>query len=95
MALQQRWLGRRLELAGDELTPEEEASHLSRVMGRTIRFESAPLEVIRQFNPDLYLMYKYFAEVGYAVDIAGLRREFPEVRWHRFEDWVTTQSSLV
>jgi uncharacterized protein YbjT (DUF2867 family) len=92
LALQQRWLGRRLELAGDELSPEETVAHLSRATGRPIRFESAPLEVIRQFSQDLYLMYKYFDEVGYAVDIAELRREFPEVRWHRYQDWVATQS---
>jgi hypothetical protein len=33
-------------------------------------------------------MAEWFDKVGYSADIAALRRDFPEVGWQRFAEWV-------
>ena len=35
--------------------------------------------------------YEWFDRVGYAVDRAALRREFPDVAFHDFESWAKAQ----
>jgi hypothetical protein len=37
------------------------------------------------------LMFEWFDSTGYAADITSLRREFPEVKWHTFEEWARKQ----
>ncbi|WKX69572.1 hypothetical protein [Streptomyces sp. XD-27] len=34
---------------------------------------------------------EYFTTVGLDVDVAGLRRDYPEVGWHSFADWAAGQ----
>ena len=48
---------------------------------------SALIAAARQQSEDAALMFEWFDRVGYDVDIAVLRRDFPEVRWHSFADW--------
>ena len=84
-------LGRRFDIAGDELTGEEAAAILSRVTGREIRYEGFPPDVLRAQSEDMALMFEWFASTGYAADIDGLRRDFPEVEWHDFEAWARKQ----
>ena len=36
-------------------------------------------------------MYEWFERAGYSVDIAGLRREHPEVGWQQYHRWVAGQ----
>ena len=40
---------------------------------------------------DAVKMYEWFDRVGFAVDRAALRREFPDVAFHDFESWAKTQ----
>ena len=37
------------------------------------------------------LMFEWFDHTGYAADIKSLRRDFPEVTWHTFEEWARKQ----
>lgn len=90
-AIERRLVGRRIELAGDALTGEQLAAHLSAALGRPIRYQPVPLAAVEAQSADLGAMYRYFDEVGYAVNLAALRREFPEVRWHTFADWLRAQ----
>ena len=34
-------------------------------------------------------------DVGYSADIAGLRRDYPEVGWETFEQWAKRQDWTV
>jgi uncharacterized protein YbjT (DUF2867 family) len=79
--------GRRFDIAGDELPGAEQAQILSQAIGRPIAYQEIPIAAARQQSEDVALMFEWFNNAGYSVDIAGLRREFPEVRWHRFADW--------
>jgi hypothetical protein len=45
------------------------------------------MEQIRTFSEDFAVMYEWFIETGYSVDIDGLRTAYPEVGWHRSADW--------
>ena len=80
-------LGKRFDLGGDELSGEERAKILSHAIGRTINYQEIPIAAARQQSEDAALMLEWFDRVGYDADIAALRRDFSEVRWHSFADW--------
>src|SRR5882762_3704453 len=83
--------GRRFDIAGDELTGEEAAAILSKVTGRQVHYEGFPLDVLRAQNEDLARMFEWFDHTGYAANMKSLRRDFPEVTWHTFEEWARKQ----
>jgi uncharacterized protein YbjT (DUF2867 family) len=87
-----RFTGKRFDLASDELTGNDALAILSRVTGRPFSYYQVPLDVIRQrMGEDAVRMYEWFDRVGFAVDRAALRREFPDVAFHDFESWAKTQ----
>src|SRR6202140_4515380 len=79
--------GKRFDLAGDELSGEEQARILSHAIGRPINYQEIPIAAARQQSEDVALMFEWFDRVGADADIAALRRDFSEVRWHSFADW--------
>ncbi len=85
----ERWQGRALELAGDELTGPEVCAKLSAALGRTVRYQPIPIEEIAQQNEDWAIMLRWFGEHGYEADIATLRREYPPLM--TFDRWVEEQ----
>jgi uncharacterized protein YbjT (DUF2867 family) len=87
-----RFAGKRFDLGGDELTGNEVVEIVSRVTGRPFTYFQIPLDVIRQrMGEDGAKMYEWFDRVGYTVNRAALRREFPEVAFHDFESWAKAQ----
>ena len=87
-----RFTGKRFDLASDELTGNDVVAILSRVTGRPFSYYQVPLDVIRQgMSEDGARMYEWFDRVGFTVDRAALRREFPDVAFHDFETWAKTQ----
>ena len=84
-------LGRRFDIAGDELTGEQATAILSKVTGREIHYEGFPPDVLRAQSEDMARMFKWFDTTGYAADIERLRRDFPEVKWHTFQEWARKQ----
>jgi len=87
-----RFTGKRFDLAGDELTGNDAMAILSRVTGRNFTYYQVPLDVVRQrMGEDAVKMYEWFDRVGFAVDRAALRREFPDVDFQDFESWAKTQ----
>jgi len=87
-----RFAGKRFDLAGDDLAGNEVVAILSRVTGRPFTYFQVPLDVIRQrMGEDGAKMYEWFDRVGYTVDRAALRREFPDVAFHDFASWAEAQ----
>ena len=80
-----RFLGRRIDVASDELSGNRAAEIISSASGRPINY--VPL----QMSGDPDKMYEWFETVGYSADIAALRRDYPEVGWHTFEEWARVQ----
>lgn len=85
------FLGRRIDLASQNLSGEETAATLSRVLGRPIGYFEVPLAAIAAQSEDLAIMYDWFIRVGYSIDIAALHAEYPEIGWHTFEQWAAKQ----
>lgn len=78
-------LGERIELASDSLNAREAARIVSSVAGRELD--------VRQVSPagGLHVLFDWLARVGFSVDIASLRRDFPDVPWHSFPEWAIEQ----
>lgn len=84
-----RFMGKAIELAVDELTGSEEAAILSSAIGRPIRYMEVPIAAIRSFSEDMALMYEWFIRVGY--NVTPVREEYPQVAWHDFRGWAAGQ----
>lgn len=87
----ERFLGRRIEIASDELTGVEQARILSEACGREIRCLELPLERTRGIGEDAVLTRDWLDAVGWGVDIEALRRDYPEVGWRTFAEWARSQ----
>ncbi|MGX1970997.1 NmrA/HSCARG family protein [Streptomyces kronopolitis] len=94
LVLQRRdeFTGRRIDIASDECTPSQIAEVLAVATGRPIAPQQVPLAHVRTRSADLAAMFEYFTTVGLDVDVAGLRRDYPEVGWHSFADWAAGQA---
>ncbi|MCI4347680.1 MAG: NmrA family NAD(P)-binding protein, partial [Thermoplasmata archaeon] len=86
-----RFRGQRIEIAGDELSGPQAAALLAQRAGRPVRFRQVPVEILRQRSEDLARMAEWLAQHGYSVDIARLRRDYPDVGWHRLDEWAAEQ----
>ena len=73
------WIGRTLEIAGDELTMVEAAAVFSASLGRAVEYSSAH-EDRPGGGDEARKMAAWFDEVGYDVDIAGVRAAYPGLR---------------
>ncbi len=87
----EQFLGQRIEVASDEVTGEQAAALISYVSGRKVHYHELPLEALYGRREDMGRMYEWFDRVGYHADIAALRRDFPDVGWHTFENWARAQ----
>ncbi|MGP4001283.1 NmrA/HSCARG family protein [Streptomyces sp. 8N706] len=77
-----KYVGRAVELAGDELTAAELAQAFSERTGLPARFEELPLDTVAgnpyiPHAPEISLMFEWFQEYGYRADIPALRAEHP------------------
>ncbi|MFF7188611.1 NmrA/HSCARG family protein [Streptomyces sp. NPDC008222] len=93
LTLQRRdeFTGRRIDIASDRRTPSQIAETLASAIGRPIVHHEVPLTDVRTWSTDLAAMFEYITASGLDVDVAGLRRDYPEVGWHDFTDWAVGQ----
>ena len=74
----ERWIGREVDIAGDELTMPEIAGTLSRVIGHNVDYFQVPWEGFEeQMGEEYAVMYRWFNDYGYEADIAALKKEHP------------------
>lgn len=74
------WLGRELDIAGDELSMSETAETFGRVIGRPVRYVQLPWETYREVAGEEYTeMYRWFELEGYDADIEVLRGIYPKL----------------
>jgi uncharacterized protein YbjT (DUF2867 family) len=92
MERREQFLGKRLDIASDEVTGSQAAEIISRLSGRKIEYVELPVAQLRAANEEFAKMFEWFDRVGYSADIAGLRRDYPQVGWHSFEQWAEDQS---
>jgi uncharacterized protein YbjT (DUF2867 family) len=85
------FLGKRTDIASDEVTGEQAAEILSNELGYKIKYVPVPLERVYQANEDMARMYDWYEKVGTGIDISDLHQEYPEVNWLSFKDWAKLQ----
>jgi uncharacterized protein YbjT (DUF2867 family) len=85
-----RWLGRAIELAGDELTMPQAAACFGRVLGRPVQYVQVPTAEVRRTlgagGADQVAMFTWFNRVGYSADIPAVRALYPALT--TLEQWV-------
>jgi uncharacterized protein YbjT (DUF2867 family) len=88
----EEWIGREVDLGGDEHTMPEIAETFGRVIGREISYYQVPWDQFEeQMGEEVTVQYRWFNAVGYEADIAALRQEYPELttfeRYLRSHGW--------
>jgi len=74
----QEYLGRTVELAGDELTETQMTQTLTRVIGRPVQLV-APQASGQPVNEEQLAFNRFLNDVGYTADIPALRRVYPDL----------------
>ena len=87
-----RWIGREIDLAGDEASMPEIAETFGRVIGREVSYYQVPWDQFEeQMGEEITVMYRWFNDMGYEADIAALQQEYPELttfeRYLRAHGW--------
>lgn len=73
-----RWIGRELDIAGDEPTMMEVAGAFSKALDRDVAYQQVPWDQFQEQTGEEYtIMYRWFEDVGYHADIEALRGEHP------------------
>lgn len=74
------WIGRTLEIAGDQLTIEEFVDVLSRTIGVEVNHQQLSWDAYQEQNgEEMTEMLRWFNEGGYNVDISALRSQYPNL----------------
>jgi len=87
----EEFLGRRVNIASDELAVGQMARALAEASGRKIGYMRTPREQLRAISEDFAKMEEWFEKTGYSADVEGLRRSYPTVGWQRFAEWARAQ----
>ena len=73
-----RWLGRELDIAGDDLAMADVAAAFGRVIGRPVQYFQMPWEQFQATaDEEQTKMLRWFEDVGYDADVDAVRREHP------------------
>jgi len=81
-----RFLGKRIDIASDEVTGEQAAEILSKVLEHKIKYTPIPAP-----NEDLARMFEWYEKLGTGIDITSLHQEYPTVNWLSFKDWARSK----
>src|ERR671939_791325 len=85
------FLGKRIDIASDEVTGEQAAKILSNELRQRIRYVPVSLEQVYQANEDMARMYEWYEKTGTGIDISSLHQEHREVNWLTFMDWARSK----
>ncbi len=86
--------GKRIGIAGDQLTGQEMAEKYSKVLGRPVRYNAVPFDAFRALGfpgaDELGNMFQFYAEfedeVGRVRDVGVSRELNPELE--NFDEWL-------
>lgn len=80
------YIGKTIELAGDELTESQIAATLTRVVGRPVNLLPAQMPDGQQPSEEQVAMYRFFTGEAYSADIAAVRKIYPGLQ--SLETWL-------
>lgn len=81
-----QFIGKAMDIAGDEMSMPLAAEILSSVVGKDVRFVEVPLSEAEKQSPEMAKMFQWFNEVGYNANIRSLRDIYPSLM--SFETWL-------
>ena len=91
------YIGRKIGLSGDKLTPEEYMSILTKVTGKTYRYQYVPVEVFEKFPfpaaDDMAAMFDYYERYKLDRDISLTKRLNPQTKG--FEAWAKEKKDIL
>jgi uncharacterized protein YbjT (DUF2867 family) len=74
------WVGKTVEIAGDDRTMSEVAATFSVAMGKPVRYVQTPWnDFSTEAGEEITAMFRWFEAGGYNADVATLRRQHPFV----------------
>ena len=84
-----KWQDKTIEIAGDELSMSDLAQAFTRASGREVRYVQVPWdEFEQQAGKEITLMYRWFQDKGYHVDIGATRNDYPKLT--TFDRWMNS-----
>jgi uncharacterized protein YbjT (DUF2867 family) len=83
-----QFIGKQIEIAGDELTVRQIAEVFTKVDGIPTRFQRQPIEELRAAAEEAANMFDWINEQGHQADIAALRERYQELL--TLEAWLRT-----
>ncbi len=85
------YLGKTIEIAGDELTEAQIVATFSQVIGRPVSLAPTRMPQNAEPTPEQIAMFNFFNGQGYEADIPALRKIYPPLRtlerWLRDTGW--------
>ncbi len=82
----EKYIGKEIEIAGDELTLEEMADRFSKALGKEVLYNELPVDAVRANSPEMADMFQWFIDKGYEADIKDLKTLYPGLT--SFEKWL-------
>jgi uncharacterized protein YbjT (DUF2867 family) len=82
------YLGKAIEIAGDELTGAQIAETLSKAIGKTVTYREIPVESLHEISADYEMMFDWMNRRGFAADIELLKEKLPSLK--TLEAWAET-----
>ncbi len=74
----EHWLGRSLDIAGEQFTMQEAVNTISRISGSPVEYVQIPWDVYRKtVGQDMYDMDRWIEETGYDININMVHSELP------------------
>jgi len=87
----EHWIGRELEIAGDEPTMHETTQAFSQALGHPVGYLQVPWDQFQLYaGHEMTVMYRWFQETGYTADVESLRRVYPGLQTLR--DFLSRQT---
>jgi uncharacterized protein YbjT (DUF2867 family) len=83
-----RFAGRRIPVASDELTAEQAAETISGLIPRILEARQAPAD---ELPPGVRFLFGWLESTGHHVDIDALQADLPEIGWHGYGAWASEQ----
>ncbi len=80
------YIGKSMDLAGDEMTMPQVAAAFSRLIGKPVHYAYQPIEEVLRINAEAAKMFEWLNDQGYHVDIAALISLHPGLL--SFESWL-------
>ena len=82
------WVGKTVEIAGDDRPMSEIVAAMSKAMGQPLEYVQVPWpDFEKAAGPEITAMYRWFEADGYHADVPGLRARYPFMTsWEVFLD---------